>query len=183
MDLELRPWTTGDAAALHRAVRTTPDLVDQLGDVELHTVAACAAHLERGWASVADDRVDRALCVDGVPVGHIGLSHLEYRNDTAWVSYWVATGFRRRGLATAALLAMAAYGFDDLELFRLELGHRVDNLGSCRVATNAGFAVEGIERSKLRYGDLRFDTETHARLASDPVPRRPSARAPGVARH
>ena len=178
MELVLRPWTIDDAAALHTAVATSPDLLDQLGDADLHSDAACAAHLERGWASAADDRVDRAICVDGVAVGHIGLSHLEYRNDTAWVSYWVATGFRRRGLASAALTAMAAYGFDDLDLYRLELGHRVDNLGSCRVATNAGFAVEGIERSKLRYGDLRFDTETHARLASDPVPRRPSAAQP-----
>ncbi|OUE31259.1 hypothetical protein BFL35_05940 [Clavibacter michiganensis] len=44
------------------------------------------------------------------------------------------------------------------------------NPASCRVATRAGFAAEGIERAKLRYGDERFDVETHARLATDPPP-------------
>ena len=53
-------------------------------------------------------------------------------------------------------------------MFRLELGHRVNNPASCQVAIAAGFAVEGVERAKLRYGQKRFDVETHARLATDP---------------
>ena len=78
--------------------------------------------------------------------------------------------FRGRGLATRGLIALADHAFGDLGLFRLELGHRTDNAASCRVAAKAGFAAEGIERSKLRYGDLRFDVETHARLVTDPPP-------------
>ena len=39
-----------------------------------------------------------------------------------------------------------------------------------RTAPPRGFAAEGVERAKLRYGDERFDVETHARLASDPDP-------------
>jgi len=50
------------------------------------------------------------------------------------------------------------------------LGHRVNNPASCRVATRAGYPAEGVERAKLRYGDERFDVETHARLATDPAP-------------
>jgi hypothetical protein len=34
----------------------------------------------------------------------------------------------------------------------------------------AGFPAEGIERAKLRYGDRRYDVETHARLRDDPAP-------------
>ncbi|MFJ2570936.1 hypothetical protein ACIOYT_11045 [Streptomyces halstedii] len=37
------------------------------------------------------------------------------------------------------------------------------------VARRAGFTAEGIERGKLRYGDVRHDVERHARLATDPV--------------
>lgn len=85
------------------------------------------------------------------------------------MSYWLAAGARGRGLATAALTAVADYAFAD-GLFRLELGHRVNNPASCRVASRAGFVAEGLERAKLRYGDERFDVETHARLATDPVP-------------
>jgi hypothetical protein len=38
------------------------------------------------------------------------------------------------------------------------------------VATAAGFLAEGIEREKLRYGNVRYDVETHARLVTDPAP-------------
>lgn len=54
--------------------------------------------------------------------------------------------------------------------FRLELGYRVDNPASCRVATRADFITEGTEGAELRYGDARFAVETHARLATDPAP-------------
>lgn len=46
----------------------------------------------------------------------------------------------------------------------------MNNPASCRVATRAGYPAEGVERAKLRYGDERFDVETHARLATDPAP-------------
>ena len=168
MDLELRRWTTSDAAALRRAVATSPDLVLQLGDADLRSEAACAAHIDEQWVGSRADRVDRAICVDGVAVGHVGLSQIEHRHDTAWASYWVAETFRGRRLATRGLIAITDHAFRDLGLFRIELGHRTDNLASCRVAARAGFAAEGIERSKLRDGDLRFDVETHARLVTDP---------------
>ena len=77
-----------------------------------------------------------------------------------------ALGDRRRAFAWLDA-ALAEHAFAGLGLFRLELGHRLDNPASCRVASRAGFAAEGVERSKLRYGDLRFDVETHARLATD----------------
>jgi RimJ/RimL family protein N-acetyltransferase len=168
MDVELRRWTTGDAAALRRAVAASPDLVLQLGHADLRSEAACAAHIDEQWVSSGTDRVDRAICVDGVAVGHVGLSRIEHRHDTAWASYWVTERFRGRGLATRGLISLTGHAFRELGLFRVELGHRTDNIASCRVAERAGFAAEGIERSKLRDGDLRFDVETHARLATDP---------------
>ena len=68
------------------------------------------------------DRLDRAICVDGVAVGHVGLSHIEHRHDTAWASYWVAETFRGRGLATRGLIALADHAFRDLGLFRARAG-------------------------------------------------------------
>src|SRR5699024_10296456 len=111
-----------------------------------------------------------AVVVAGAAVGNVGLSHIEHRHDTAWTSYWLSGAARGRGLAHRALAGVAAWAFDELGLFRLELGHRVNNPASCAVARRAGFVAEGVERAKLRYGDQRFDVETHARLASDPAP-------------
>lgn len=74
-----------------------------------------------------------------------------------------------RAFAPAGVRALARWAFDELGLYRLELGHRTDNPASCRVATRSGFAPEGIERARLRYGALRYDVERHARLADDDV--------------
>lgn len=167
MELELRPWSAADAADLRRAVVTSPDLAWELGDTDLGNERACARFIEGVLAAGGTPTVNWAISVDQTVVGNAGLSRIEHRHDTAWASYWVAAQHRGRGLATRALTALAAHGFRDLGLFRLELGHRTDNTASCRVAAKAGFVPEGIERSKLRYGDLRFDVETHARLLTD----------------
>ncbi|WP_182112237.1 MULTISPECIES: GNAT family N-acetyltransferase [unclassified Actinotalea] len=162
----LRPWTVQDAPALRDAVAQSPDLATQLGGAALRTVEDCADYITAHLL----DRGLHAITVDGVAVSTVGISHLDPRHDTAWTSYWLTASARGRGLATRAVATVARWAFDELGLFRLELGHRVNNPASCRVATAAGFTAEGIERAKLRYGAERFDVETHARLRTDPRP-------------
>lgn len=165
MHLTLSPWQDTDAGALAGAVRESPDLAVQLGATP--GTEAEALDFLRTW--LRDDERTRSFAIrtDGVAVGNVGLSQIEHRHDTAWVSYWVSVGARGRGVATWACRRVAELAFADLGLFRLELGHRVNNPASCRVATAAGFAAEGVERARLRYGTERFDVETHARLATD----------------
>ncbi|GCD20367.1 hypothetical protein CTKZ_19290 [Cellulomonas algicola] len=166
----LAPWQPSDAEALVAAVAESPDLVLQLGGGAVPSVDAARELIESQLVQSADPTWAFAVRVDGRAVGHVALAHVEHRHATAWVSYWLTASERGRGLATRAVASVARFAFDDLGLFRLELGHRVNNPASCRVATGAGFAAEGVERAKLRYGDERFDVETHARLASDPDP-------------
>lgn len=71
--------------------------------------------------------------------------------------------------ATAGARLISDLAFSRLGLFRLEMGHRPDNPGSFLAARRAGFRPEGVERAKLRYGDRRYDTGAHVRLATDPV--------------
>ncbi len=164
----LRPWLPSDAPALLYAVSGAPDLVTQFGGFVPSTLDEAAAQIERGL--VFSERAKNwAVEVDGAAVGNVGLSAIERTHDTAWAYYWLAPAARGRGLVARGLAAVAAWAFDD-GLFRLELGHRVNNPASCAVARAAGFAAEGIERAKLRYGAERFDVETHARLATDPAP-------------
>ncbi|MEK6309156.1 MULTISPECIES: GNAT family N-acetyltransferase [Curtobacterium] len=162
----LRPWDPDDAGALVAARAATDDLDTQFGP--LADAGAAARFIETVLVTEAG-RQHWAIVADGVAVGNVGLTAIEHRHDTAWVSYWLARSARGLGTATRAAATVADRAFRD-GLFRLELGHRVNNPASCRVATAAGFRSEGIERAKLRYGAERFDVETHARLASDPTP-------------
>ncbi|MFZ8757739.1 GNAT family N-acetyltransferase [Microbacterium sp. HMH0099] len=168
MSVVLRPWNRDDAPALSRAARNATDLSVQFGGADLSTRAAAAAFIDR---SLRFDEQDKnwAVVADDVAVGNVGASAIEFRHGTAWMHYWLSSAARGRGYATSALVSVSDRAFAD-GLHRLELGHRVNNPASCRVATAAGFRAEGIEREKLRYGTARYDVETHARLATDPAP-------------
>lgn len=168
MSVVLRPWNRGDASALSNAFQSTPDLATQFGGANLSTRPAAETFIEQSLRF--DEQVKNwAVVEDGVAVGNVGASAIEFRHETAWMYYWLAASARGKGYATGALIAASDWAFEN-GLYRLELGHRVNNPGSCRVATAAGFRVEGIEREKLRYGSDRYDVETHARLAVDPAP-------------
>ncbi|UWX95795.1 GNAT family N-acetyltransferase [Arthrobacter zhaoxinii] len=164
----LRPWTAADAPDLHAAFTADPSLEYQLGR-RLDDARQAAEYLEASLTGL-ERRRSFAVDVDGVAVGNIGISAIDPRHQTAWISYWIAPSARGLSLAARGVASAAAWAFSDAGLFRLELGHRTNNPASCRVALRAGFRSEGIERGKLRYGDVRFDVATHARLASDPQP-------------
>ncbi|MCC2322248.1 GNAT family N-acetyltransferase [Cellulomonas xiejunii] len=170
MRVELRPWSLADGPSLQSAVAASPDLVTQLGGADLRDLEDCTRFIEAHLQALGPVRYDVAITVDGSAVGNVGLSSIDRAHQTAWTYYWVAATHRAQGLGSHALATVSRWALEELGVFRLELGHRVNNPASCRVATRAGFIAEGLERSKLRYGDERFDVETHARLATDPVP-------------
>lgn len=167
--LVLRPWQIEDADRVEQAFGD-PAMSTQT-DMSIHDRASATRWIERNieawdnadwysWAAVDDDLV----------VGSAMLSSLNRRHEIGWVSYWTCPDARGQGVASSAVRALSDWAFEDLGLFRLELGHRVNNPASRRVAQAAGYTAEGLERKKLRYGSHRFDVELHARLATDPQP-------------
>ena len=172
----LRPWRLADATSLQAAFTASGDLAAQLGAIELTTVARCERFITDNLATGTVSRQNFAISVDGVAMGNVGIGSMEHRHGTGWVYYWVSAEARGRGLATLALASIADWAFTEQGLHRLELGHRTNNEGSCRVATRAGFVAEGVERQKLKYGSERFDVETHARLRTDAPPPFPPLR-------
>ncbi|MGV8885997.1 MAG: GNAT family N-acetyltransferase [Microbacteriaceae bacterium] len=166
-DHVLRPWKREDADALRHMCASTSDLRNQIGDADVSSVASADNFIEETlvWT---ESRKNWAIVVDGVAVGNVGASNIEWTHATAWVYHWLGSSARGGGLATTALNSVAGWAFS-AGLFRLELDHRVNNPASCGVATRAGFLVEGIERQKLLYGADRYDVESHARLATDPL--------------
>ena len=72
-------------------------------------------------------------------------------------------------MASAVVATVTRWAFEELALRRIELVHDVGNTASCRVATRAGYLLEGVEREALGYPDGTVaDLHRHARLVTDP---------------
>jgi RimJ/RimL family protein N-acetyltransferase len=62
----------------------------------------------------------------------------------AEVGYWTAATERNRGIASQAVELLTTWAFENFGaqgLQRLELLHQQDNLASCRVAQQSGYAL------------------------------------------
>jgi RimJ/RimL family protein N-acetyltransferase len=94
-----------------------------------------------------------AIEVDGAPVGAIGMTLNRMR--TGHVGYWCASEARGRGVVTRALRLITRYGFDELDVQRMELITDPDNAASQRVAEKVGYRREGVLRSHLDHPDGR----------------------------
>ncbi|WP_330315624.1 GNAT family protein [Streptomyces platensis] len=170
--LVLRRWKAEDAGAVMTAF--ADPLMRGQSSEPVDSVQAAERWITAHGDQWAADSAYSFAVVDGggLVLGQVCVGRVDRRHATGWVSYWTTATARGRGTASRACCAVAHWAFDDAGLFRLELGHRVNNPASCGVARAAGFAVEGQQRQKLEYSGVRFDVELHARLATDtePVP-------------
>jgi RimJ/RimL family protein N-acetyltransferase len=183
-DVVLRPFVRSDEAAVADALRD-PDILRWTGGTAvIRTPEDLRARrwLEPridGWArgsavfAIADGATDQV-------VGNVSVRDVNRVPDQAVVAYWVNPSARGRRLGARALDAAARWAFasDGLGLHRLSLDHSLINEGSCRVATRAGFQLEGTMRDYfVEANGERHDSHLHARLATDASLQLPGAAA------
>ncbi|MEV6286510.1 GNAT family N-acetyltransferase [Kribbella sp. NPDC051770] len=163
----LRPWQVGDAHAVREAfadpgvqqwhVLRIDDDAEAVAWIE-QWAGRWAAEKAASWAVVGDD---------GEVLGQIGLRRIELDEAKADLSYWMLPAARGRGVAGGAVRTLTDWCFGTLGLHRLVIAHSVRNEQSCRVATKAGFALEGTHRDSMLHADGWHDAHTHARLSGD----------------
>ena len=160
----LRPWRASDADVVWGTILADAQVARQFPESQGPDRIA-----EYLLAPGRDDRVGFAI-VDAhdAVVGGVA-AQVNHRMRSAWVSYWLTAPARGSGLATRALLGLCAW-LVARGTHRLELGHRLNNPASQRVAERAGFVREGVLREELEYDGFRYDTALMSRLPSDPVP-------------
>ncbi|WP_112246036.1 GNAT family N-acetyltransferase [Kribbella monticola] len=176
-ELVLRPFTADDEPAVSAALEDPGILRWTAGTAVLRTpvqqrAAKWLEHRIDGWArgnavfAVADAATDQVL-------GSVTLRDVHRVPDQAVCAYWVGPAARGRRIAGRALDAAARWAFTPaaeggLGLHRLSLDHALVNEGSCKVATHAGFRLEGTMRDYyVELDGRRHDSHLHARLATD----------------
>jgi ribosomal-protein-serine acetyltransferase len=121
----------------------------------LNSLPAAQAHLRHVLdATARGELYEWHIFERDVLCGAVRLNHIEADNRKASIAYYLGAGHQGRGLATAAVGAVLAHGFEVLGLNRLELKCAAGNLASQRLAGRLGFCREGLLRqAECLHGD------------------------------
>ena len=164
----LRAWAEQDLPALEQASHD-PYIPATTSVPSPFTYAEGLQWLERQRQHIRKG-VGLPFCIveqqTGVPVGFIGLWLHNLSQGRANFGYWIVPRARKRGIASAALRLLSSWTFENFLVARLELWAEVWNIGSQRVAEQAGFQQEGILRSYIEVEKSRRDVIIYARIAS-----------------
>ncbi len=116
----------------------------------------------------------------GRMIGTCGFTRLAEQHKTGEIGYVLNPDYHGRGYATEAVEAVIRFGFETLELNRIEGRYMVENLPSRRVMERCGLAFEGIQRQSMlvkgRYRDIGLCALL--REEYDLLQRRSQARSP-----
>jgi [ribosomal protein S5]-alanine N-acetyltransferase len=129
-------------------------------------VKSWISRYESGWTD--GSRAGFAIVdQEGNRLGFAAFVQLDRDASEGEIGYAIDPRARGRGVATRSLELLTRWGFDGLELTRIELFIDVENEGSARVAERAGYSFEGVLRSKHFKDGLRADLGVWSRLRSD----------------
>lgn len=112
--------------------------------------------MEEGWEDSCEFAI-HALAEDKM-IGDIGLSGFDRAAGTAWVGIGIGDpAFRGKGYGTDAMKVILSYGFEELNLHRVNLGVFEFNKRAIRSYEKCGFKYEGLLREFIFKEDKRWD--------------------------
>ncbi|MEX2236386.1 MAG: GNAT family protein [Dehalococcoidia bacterium] len=172
---ERKPWTElrpleGRMVRL-RALEPEdePRLYEWFNDQEVIATAGGSGYAkshaqEREWIEKAKNpNFERAefgvvALVDGELIGTIGLRMTSPENRGANLGLTVGDKSRwNQGYGTDAMRVICRFGFEQMNLHRIELSAYADNRAGIRVYEKVGFKIEGTLRSHAFYGGRYLD--------------------------
>lgn len=165
----LRPWREEDVPSLARHADSY-EVWRHLRDRFPRPYTQADAEWWVAFARGQEPQTNFAVEADGEAVGGIGL---ELKGDdvercSAEIGYWLGEAAWGKGIATAAVRALTAYGFEAFGLTRIYAVPFANNPGSARVLEKAGYAREGVMRRSAIKEGVVLDQVLYAVTDQDP---------------
>lgn len=99
-------------------------------------------------------------------IGTVGFNNFAY-NHRASIGYDLQSKYWNHGYITEALISVIDFGFNKLEINRIEAEVMVGNVISEKVLRKLGFSNEGILRQWMYWDNKHFDMIMYSLLKSD----------------
>jgi len=111
-----------------------------------------------GTGSNQNGAITRVVEYRGLFVGSVGITPQSgWRDHLGEIGYWVAEDYWGKGLATAALREMTAYGLANRQFRKLYAPVLGPNVASMRVLEKCGYQREAILKDEVQKGGRYFD--------------------------
>ena len=168
----LRPYRSDDIKSLYQAVRES---IKELSVWLPFAHKGYSIKESRDWVKKRPKEwkkgtnYDFAIfdARDGLYLGGCGLNGINKMDKHANLGYWVRTDRTGQGVAPAATLLLARWGFEVLKLNRIEILVAIENQRSLRVAEKAGAKREGVLRNRITIRDKVHDAVMHSLIPGD----------------
>jgi len=173
----LRPFEPTDTEALFAILSRWQDITPMIGWTAVKSRTDVGAVIQvMAAAEQTQDQMFWAIEVDGKLVGSVFYVRLDLQAKNwnlpfGMLGYWIAGEYRDKGYVTEATRAVIAYGFNELKLHKIKIGHVHVNAKSKRVIEKLGFRPVGVEKQEFCWDDksppVWYDHHLYEMLASD----------------
>src|SRR5262245_9910369 len=169
-EIELRLLEERHAEALFTVVDQNRDYLRQwLPWLEMNTSANDTRSFIK---SALDQFANNTGLVAGIwqgdqIVGIISYYNIDWVNRLAHIGYWLDARYQGKGIMTRACNALISYGFNELELNRIEIRCAIGNQRSCAIPERLGFVCEGMARQAEWLYDHFVDLSIYGLLMND----------------
>lgn len=111
--------------------------------------------------------VTAGIFYHGEFVGVIAFNRLDFTNRIGVIGYWLGEDFQKRGIMTKTVAAFTTYGFDELDLNRIEIRVATENKASIAIPEKLKFLKEGTLRQVENLNDTYVDHELFSMLKEE----------------
>ncbi|WP_255595018.1 GNAT family protein [Lysobacter sp. BMK333-48F3] len=165
--LSLRPLRPDDAPAL-LAICSDPQVMRYWSSPPWEAIGQAEALIARDREAMASGQYLRlGIERDGGLIGYCTLFQLDAQNRRAELGYVLAAAAWSQGYMREALRALLDYGFDALDLHRIEADTDPRNRASVRCLERLGFVREGLLRERWIVAGEVSDTALYGLLRQD----------------
>lgn len=148
-EFELRKWKPEDAEAVAKAA-DNPAIAKNLRNTFPHPYSLADArwYMEDCIAKEGRGQITRAIVVDGVAVGSIGIFVKDdVYEKSAELGYWLSEAYWGQGIMSRAVRMLCREAFSAFDIVRIYAEPFDHNAASRGVLEKAGFTYEGTMRN------------------------------------
>lgn len=167
-DIELKTFTLDEAITLYQLIDKNRiqigewliwvDKTNSVEDVE-KMIQEYAKRREKG------EGISFGIWYQTKLIGYISYAHIDKDNRKAGIAYWLDSDYQGRGIVTKSCELLIDYGFNRINLNRMEISCAEGNDKSRAIPERLGFTKERIiKKSELIRGGKLVDNHCYALL-------------------